>query len=151
MANLTLYEDTLENCGLEETIMGSNHLISKMGINLYMIKFEDKIVITITLAIPYCVAVAIWFLKVALHRQWMTLRNLSGNILLISTELFLNNETSNLVSTVRSTPNTICYRVYCPKTKFASVHAKGCALRDMYRASFEILGQESDYQRCTSM
>ena len=57
-------EDILQNFGLEETILGSrnenfNYIISKTGVNLDMIMFENKIVIIVTHDIPYCVAVAI--------------------------------------------------------------------------------------------
>ena len=43
------------------------------------------------------------------------------------------------------------YMAYSLKTKFPNVHAMGCALGEIYRDCFEILEQESDYQRCTSM
>ena len=41
-------EDMLENFWLEETILGSrienvNYITSKMGVNLDMIRFEDKL------------------------------------------------------------------------------------------------------------
>ena len=46
-------EDILENFGLEETIWGSrneniNYIISKTGVNLHMIRLEDKIVFTVS-------------------------------------------------------------------------------------------------------
>ena len=58
-------ENILENPGLEEIILGSkneifNCMISKMGADLDMIRFEDKIVIKVTHEVLYCMAVAVW-------------------------------------------------------------------------------------------
>ena len=59
-------EDILENFGLEEPILGlrnenCNYSMSKIGVNLGMIMFEDKIIFIHE--VPYCVAVAIWLLE----------------------------------------------------------------------------------------
>ena len=61
-------DDSADNFGLEENILGSrnenfNFIISKMDANLDIIRFEDKIVITVTHEVLYCLAVAIWLLE----------------------------------------------------------------------------------------
>ena len=74
MATLTLIcncidasEVLLENLSLAEAIMGSRNenfnYIGKMGVDLNIIRFEEKIVFTVTHESPYCVAVAIWLFE----------------------------------------------------------------------------------------
>ena len=95
-------------------------------------------------------------LEVVSHRQEVILKKFKKNILSIRTECFLNFEAdlvnfeADLVPTVRNNLDSIWYRVYSLKIKFVNVHARGCALRDKHRDSFEILEQKFDYQRCTS-
>ena len=53
-------EHILENFWLEDTIQGPrnenfNYITVKAGVNLDMIKFKDKIVITIFHGVQYCV------------------------------------------------------------------------------------------------
>ena len=67
-------EDMLENFELEGTILGSrnenfNYIISKTGVDLDKIWFENKIVFTVTHEAPYYVAVTIWLLEVVLQIQ----------------------------------------------------------------------------------
>ena len=60
-------KDILENCGLEETILASRienfNYITTTGVDLDMIKFEDKTVIIVNNEVSYCVAGAIWLLE----------------------------------------------------------------------------------------
>ena len=61
-------ENILENFDLEQTILGSrnqnfNYIICKIGVDLNIIRFEDKILLTIISEVPYALVVARWLLE----------------------------------------------------------------------------------------
>ena len=90
-----------------------------MGVSLNMIRFKDKIVITVPHEVPFCVVVAIWLLEVCITQavddfEEFIEKNASDNYRVLS-----NYENRDLVPTETNSPDSIGYRVCSVKTKFA--------------------------------
>ena len=103
-----------------------------------MIRFGDKIVLTVTHEVPYCVAVAIWLLEGCITQANDGFEEFKEKQSIVKYRVLLNYEAEDLLPTVQNSLDSICYRVvYSLKFKFANVHAMGSTSRDMYGNFYE--------------
>ena len=108
-------EDILENVRLEETILLSiNENLklhkSKTGVDLDMIRFEDKIVFTVIHEVPYCVAVTICLLEVWITQRVADFEQYKEKYSIDKYRILLNYDTRDHVPTLRNSPDSINYR-----------------------------------------
>ena len=83
---------------------------------------EDKIVFTVTHDIPYCVAVVMWLLEGCITQTTDDLEEFKEKQSTDKDRYLLNYETRDLVPTIRSSPDSINYRIISLKINFANVH-----------------------------